>query len=325
MSSATPPAYHLRTNKAVERLLFVELLRKLDTALPKPISRYRYVGLGGPFLEDFKLIQLNFGCLKRMTSLEIDENVRCRQRINKPHSQINLTLTSTGNFVEAFRTANDPMLLWFDHSIPEWKTQISECCDLLPRLPPMSIFKVTLIANPIALGATSDPDPLNVRAEKLSAMFGRGAEFAGNDVTRNAFPMTLFGILRRAFYEAVPDSNERILRPLAAYQYDDGTQVLTVTVMVGPATDVDATIKRGRLSKWPFSNLDWRVPRVIDVPNLSLRERFAVDRLLPGATASRVVKRLKLRLEKSDSDSASVLDRYVQLYRHVPHFLRSVP
>jgi hypothetical protein len=325
MSSSGPPAYHLRTNKAVERLLFIELLRKLDGALPKPVSSYRYVGLGGPFLEDFKLIQLNFGCTKRMTSLEVDGNVRCRQLLNRPHSQVDLTLTSTADFVDRFRSARDPMLVWFDHSVPNWKGQISESCDLLPRLPDMSIFKITLVANPNALGGASSSDPPKLRAEALSRLLGRPSEFQAADVTRVALPTTLLRILQRAIYAAVPDTNERILRPLAVFQYDDGSQILTVAVIVGPATDVDRVLKTARLAKWPFSNLDWSEPRVIDVPNLSLRERFAVDRLLPAATASRIVKRLKLRLDTSDKASAVALDRYIQLHRHVPHFLRSVP
>jgi hypothetical protein len=63
------PAYHLRTNKAVERLLFIELLRRLDRALSRPIAQYKYVGLGGPYLEDFNLLHATFGN-NEMTSLE---------------------------------------------------------------------------------------------------------------------------------------------------------------------------------------------------------------------------------------------------------------
>src|SRR5258706_16377823 len=95
----TSPAYHLRTNKAVERLLFLELLRKLDGSLPRRIRLYEYVSLGGPYLEDFALVHAAFKN-RHMTSLEVNEHVRTRQVVNLPYSCIDLTIDSTTDFVD---------------------------------------------------------------------------------------------------------------------------------------------------------------------------------------------------------------------------------
>src|SRR5256885_1563207 len=108
------PAYHLRTNKAVERLLFLELLRKLEGNLRVSVGKYQYVGLGGPYLEDFGAIHGAFGS-RSMTCLEIKKHVYSRQRINQPHSQITLTLDSTSDFVKNYKTGKKPPLVWFDY------------------------------------------------------------------------------------------------------------------------------------------------------------------------------------------------------------------
>ena len=57
MSAGTSrhPPYHLRPNKAIDRFLLVDLLRHVPYEERK---RYEYIGLGGPFLEDFKIMPL---------------------------------------------------------------------------------------------------------------------------------------------------------------------------------------------------------------------------------------------------------------------------
>src|SRR2546426_986975 len=114
------PAYHLRTNKGVERLLFLDLLRRLDGRLPQQIESYRYVGLGGPYLEDFGMIHAAFGN-RRMLSLELEPHVRSRQLINRPYARIEPTLDSTETFVEQYETGNVPLIVWFDYEWQDWK------------------------------------------------------------------------------------------------------------------------------------------------------------------------------------------------------------
>ncbi len=54
----TPPAYHLRTNKAIDRFTFIEAIRRM--ASPKELSECTYYGFGGPYLEDFRLLHESF-------------------------------------------------------------------------------------------------------------------------------------------------------------------------------------------------------------------------------------------------------------------------
>ena len=59
MSKASSLPYKLRPNKAVDRELFLSLLCRLGAHLM--VERYKYIGLGGPFLEDFRLLHKRTG------------------------------------------------------------------------------------------------------------------------------------------------------------------------------------------------------------------------------------------------------------------------
>lgn len=318
------PAYHLRTNKNVERLLFVELLRKLDGRLPAPVARYKYVSLGGPYLEDFALMHGTFGN-RSMTSLEIKRHVRSRQRINQPHSRVDLNdlkPSSTTDFVEEFERGRTPLIVWFDYEWPDWKTQISESCDLLRELPSMSVFKITLSGRTKDLVKGNAADPLVEVAETFNETFGAFGPFSAADVNSAHICNTLYRICRRAIAEAIPDSKSRCVRTLASYQYNDGTPILTITMIVGPIAKIEDVIGRVQLDKWPFSDLNWHGTKEINVPSLSWREKLAVDQLLPDASARTVLRKLKLQLTEKYDDSIKVMENYVQFYRHVPQFLR---
>jgi hypothetical protein len=107
------PAYHLRTNKQVERALFTDLLRRIAPHLGTAPENCSYVGMGGPYLEDFAVIQTVMGC-KKMTSLEISPHVVRRQEFNQPHCRITLTKMSSGEWVHQYKPDASPVVVWFD-------------------------------------------------------------------------------------------------------------------------------------------------------------------------------------------------------------------
>jgi hypothetical protein len=313
--SAAPP-YHLRPNKAVERLLFVELLKRVDRLRTTKIADYSYVGLGGPYLEDFNLIHTVFGN-RDMISLEAKKDVLTRQHINQPHSSMKLMEMSTDQFVEEYVQGKKPLLVWFDYSTTDWKSQIKECCDLLGKLPEMSIFKVTLCAKPGKLGSTVDQ-----RLEKLNRTFADFKPFVKNDVYEDNFQKTLYRIFRSAVAEAMPDTPELCVRSLASYRYNDGTPILTITTILGPIERIEKIIREGELDNWPFADINWGGPVEIVVPHLSLRERLALDQLLPDADAQKLMQKLNLWLADDEASSLKAIATYIQFYRHVPQFLR---
>ena len=315
------PAYHLRTNKGVERLLFLDLLRRMDGRLPKPIESYQYVSLGGPYLEDFGMIHGAFGN-RRMLSLELKPHVRSRQLINRPYARINPTLDTTERFVDNYETGRRPLIVWFDYEWQDWKEQLLESCDLLKKLPPMSIFKITLTGKTKWLGGEGSQDPFVFQAEKLSELFNDYGPFAAAEINEDSICTTLYRLCRQIIADAVPDAREKAVRTLAAYEYNDGTPVLTVTMVTGPLNNIQELVRNAALENWPFAVLNWRTLKKIDVPSLGLRERLAVDRLMPDADARTVVRRLKLRLGENYYESVRAMANYIEFYRYVPQLLR---
>lgn len=308
------PAYHLRMNKMVERLLFIDLLHRLNRLLSKRIDEHTYVGLGGPYLEDFNLIHGTFGN-RRMISLEIDEWVVSRQRINRPHSAVELTSQSTAQFTEKFNLLSEALIVWFDYSRQNWADQMSECCELLQKLSPMSILKVTFS------GATRKEDPKDT-AKRLSETFADYGPFEDDEVLPRTICGTLYSILEKSVADAIPDTDSRCVRTLASYRYDDGTPILTVTMIVGPLGAVRDLLQNKTIRKWRFADLNWSGPKEIAVPSLGLRERLAVDQLLPDADANTILETLELQLARKAKDSTKQMNHYLQFYRQVPQFLR---
>jgi hypothetical protein len=308
------PAYHLRMNKMVERLLFVELLHRLDGLLPVRIEQHTYVGLGGPYLEDFNLIHATFA-IRKMISLEIHNWILTRQRINCPHSAVEITATSTMTFVEEFEPTGESFIVWFDHSRPDWAQQISECCNLLQKLPPMSILKITF-------SGLAKRETLDETATKLNETFTDFGPFEARDVHSDNICETLYSILQKSIALAMPDTPDKSVRSLASYRYDDGTPILTVTMIVGPIKEIEGLIRKAGLKGWHFADIGWKGTRQIDVPSLGIREKLAIDQLLPGADAGVVLTTLGLRLEKRSKDSRRQMANYLQFYRQVPQFLR---
>jgi hypothetical protein len=154
VSTAGSIPYHLRQNKAIERNLFVDLLGRIGRY--RNISEYMYVGFGGPFLEDFKLLHAQLRMTKMM-SLEADKNVYARQKFNQPLSCVELSNFDSASFLNSHEF-EEPSMVWFDYAEPsQIGTQVAEIQRLVSKLNPGDIFKVTLNASPATLGST----PLN--------------------------------------------------------------------------------------------------------------------------------------------------------------------
>jgi hypothetical protein len=180
----------------------------------------------------------------------------------------------------------------------------------------MSIFKLTLPGAVTWLGGKDNAE----NAERLSQMFQDYGPFDERQVFRKAISQTMYKVCRRSIGDAIPDSRRRCVRSLASYYYDDGTPVLAITMIVGPLEQVD--IISNELSSWPFADVNWAGPKRIAIPSLSMREKLAIDRLLPDASARTIVNKLRLRLDKNYPKSIEAIANYVDLYRHAPQFVR---
>lgn len=334
-------AYSIRPNKSIERLLFVELLQRIDRALPEPVHEYCYVGMGGPFLEDFKLMYSVFG-MQKMISIEESAETYKRQEFNKPYGHIQCLNMSSGRFIDRIddHIGGVPLVVWLDYTAPStMRQQIIEFETLLPKLSPYDIVKITLNALPNGL---SDDDEENAslktaqeRAEALRKRLGDKlpneldgqsmAEVLPKFATRKRFPRLLSAMVKIAAYGALEGKSVEF-QPLSSYVYADGQQMFTFTGILLPQSKRKAFVEGSTLSHWDLASTEWdRAPMQIRVPFMSLKERNELDSRLAELGGQELLERMGYLLMKDEQETAVALEDYRRFSRHYSHFVRALP
>lgn len=316
--------YNLRQNKAIERSLFVDLLSRIGRC--RNISRYTYIGFGGPFMEDFKLLHSELR-IHKMISLEIDKNVLARQKFNVPLACIELSDKGSSDFLigHEFTGSN---IVWFDYAIPkDLPKQLAEVESLVSKLSAGDIIKITLNANPATLGdppAGSGQDLLTFRAAvALKRLANYGPAIIDSDkVSSKAYPTLLLRALESAMKNGLSGAVNLVLQPLTAFIYADGQQMLTATAIVLKNGHRKDFVLRSRLYAWDYNCLDWKKPISISIPDLSMKERLQIESLLPGATPKEIEKELGYFIGGKKKDAAGLMENFVKYYRLSPSYSR---
>lgn len=168
MSGSSIP-YHLRQNKAVERALFLEQLHKINLWLDgkqlENLSAYRYIGFGGPFLEDFKSIHRELKITK-MVSIEYDTDTLKRQEFNKPISCIELLEepTTSTNFIASDGFC-ESSIMWLDYVNTDYQSQFDDLRNSIAKMAEYDILKVTLNSNVANIKVDTTEDLQRARQE----------------------------------------------------------------------------------------------------------------------------------------------------------------
>ncbi|MCP3896226.1 MAG: hypothetical protein GY706_16590, partial [Bacteroides sp.] len=287
MSAGTSIPYHLRPNKAVERGLFIQSLRKINKFTN--ISDYRYIGFGGPFLEDFKVLHHELK-ISDMVCVEIDENVRLRQQFNKPLSCIDFLdeACSATDFINEYEFDKES-IVWLDFvSFKDLNRQLSDVSRLLSNLCHGDIFKVTLNANSANLGNVDDgANQHKYRLKKFKELVT--SEFEPHGLTEESmyskvFPNTLLEALNRAVSKGMASACQLEAVLLSAFVYEDGQKMLTATGIVLNKTEKDEFFEKTRIDIWPYFASNWKETKNISLPALSARERLQVEQMLPDGS-----------------------------------------
>jgi hypothetical protein len=328
MSGENVP-YHLRPNKFVERALFVELLTHVNAV--QPIPDYLYVGFGGPYLEDFKVLHQQFG-IKHMLSLEQEAWVHQRQQFNIPYSCVKCRNQTSGEFLADYDEAVRPygkkrkVLIWLDYAQANGtRRQLNEIRDLTPHLRLYDMLKVTLNANPNTLASEQG---LAVRLQGLQQRLGDllPEGITENEVTKEEYPKVLLRTLERTIKNGMSETKELMLQPLATFVYADSPhQMLTFSGIVIRRDDDGAFLRGSRIQTLDFATTNWKDYQRIDVPFLSVREKLLIDSALFNRRKSKQPpKRLtdKITLANSRDKTRKLIKTYGQFYRFYPHFHR---
>ena len=327
MSGTTVP-YHLRQNKYVERRIFVDLLAYLDRW--KPLKTYLYVGFGAIYFEDFKLIHSQFA-IKKMLSIEREKWIMPRQKINVPFGCIDHKLCNSSDFVQrvdtyrhSYKVTN--ILAWLDYAGgTEIANQLNDVKALIPSLVANDILKVTFEADPEKLVPKTDLADEEIFTARLEQLRSRlGAQFLPEGVkpeqmTETAYPMVLCEAFKRVAASAMKESPELVFQPVGCYAYKDSVQMVTLTGILLRRTERAQFRARTRLETFALASLLWELHR-IEVPDLSLREKFILDREIFQKTAKGVEKRIRFSFAKDRTESLNMIDSYMKFYRYYPTY-----
>ena len=140
----TSPAYHLRPNKAVDRLSFIEAIRFLGQL--GNLSEYTYYCLGGPYLEDCRLLYEFYPEIK-MVSVEKDAEVYKRQAFHLPCGTIQLKPTELKSFIAQYEPKDQKSIFWLDYTALEYG-HFQDFMALIGKVAAKSMIKITLRAAP---------------------------------------------------------------------------------------------------------------------------------------------------------------------------------
>lgn len=317
--------YQLRPNKAVERLVFLELLRRLDPAVQIG-TEYDYVGFGGPQMEDFRLLHEVFPEMK-MLSVERELDVLKRQRFNGPHTNVRCKLQTSEDFVSRVSDRRK-LVVWLDYTDADQRpAQIAEFQSLLRSLRSRSVVKLTLNASPSSLGGAAGERAL--QAKRLKVFLSDFGRCFPNGLEEEAmadenFPSALLSVVDYASREAFSGRGDWRFQPLTSAAYADSRQqMMTVTGIVGRRTDLSSVLIASKAATWDFSRLSWTDPAVrIRVPELTLKERIFINQLLPKLSndVETVQRRLGFLLDETQGGSEEKLRNYILFQRHYPYW-----
>ena len=319
-------AYRLRPNKAVDRELFLSLLSRLSAKLK--LEQYSYVGLGGPFLEDFRLIHARIG-IDTLICVESEEAVHLRQSFNRPIESMQCVHAKLEEFLEASEF-DAPVVLWLDFTEPKAVVgQIEAFARQTCELPIYSIVRITLNANPASLGkppagqmavALPGEDKAGGNETELEWRLARFKERLGGSVpsglaptamTHRNFGPSLLEALRLCAERVILDKPARKLVWALATHYSDGQAMVTATAVIVPEADQDL---RGIVEAWPYASTP-QEPLRLDVPALSTIERLTMESI-PDPKA-----RMGYDLPVSDMGE-DPFEAFRRFYRVYPHFAR---
>ena len=318
------PSYHLRPNKTADRFALIEAIRRLERLSGEWLGGYTYHSLGGPYLEDFRLL---YEFCPDINMVSIDKNVQTlrRQKCHLPCGKVKLTLDDMSSFIAQFNPSEEKSIFWLDYTNLEY-SHFEDFEALLAKVAEGSLIKITLRSQP-----TDYSLPKKERGKKVKqfqAKFGNVMRNPSSVLPTRApnFAYFLQDMIRVAADRALPPSqNPFTFFPVSSFYYSDSTWMFTLTGIVlqdGRRNDVQRAF-----ADWEFANLSWSRPRLIDIPILSTKERLYLQRLLPssGATGKKLRRALGYLIDESVPKTEAALERYAAFHRYSPYVLRGVP
>lgn len=327
MSNGSSLPYRLRQNKSVDRELFLGLLLRLAATLK--LEDYQYIGLGGPFLEDFRLVHARLG-IDDLICIEKEKNVHKRQQFNRPVNRVKCVNNTLEDYLDE-TDIEKPVILWFDYTDPGAITdQIERFSQTISTVPINSIFRITLNANPSSLG-TPDPGELAVEVdgferpdenektihewrldrfrERLGDLFPSGLQ--PEKMTYKNYGTCVLQALYLAVEKEILNLPDRKIIWALATHYADGQPMVTATLIINHEEN---TLVKTLVEDWEYYSSPMS-PLMLDMPALSTLERLTME------SCDNAKEKMGFNLPKSDMGE-DPFESFNKFHRVFPHFSR---
>ena len=315
-------SYRLRPNKHIDRELFAELISLLVTS--SSVEDYVYISMGGNHLRDHMAIYRRAG-LRKLYAFDLDQEVVDRQVFNVPfkgviccsHSSAELP-ARLNDIVEHFKAEH--AIIWLDYTKPNRLEQLQEIETIAEKMQVGDILRVTMNADFRGLKkyeAQLTPEqkalPQNKRnGVLLRRMLGRYLPSGIVELDYSEMVCALARCIGRASARGVEvHSDNRFPQPILLTKYTDTTPMLTATMIL---TDVNGLpeVPKG----WEYAPKKWDEIERIVAPDLSARERLALDHLMHKG-ASEIRDQLGFALDDSAVKSYSKFHRFYPSFQAV--------
>jgi hypothetical protein len=306
----------MRQNKAVDRLMFIEVIKRLDKI--GSLSEYTYYGLGGPYLEEFRLLYEFFPDIE-MVSIEKNAEIVKRADFHMPCGKLRLEYADSRDFLIHYDPKDKKSIFWLDYTNLSMHT-FEDFQTLLPKVTANSIIKLTLRAEP--RDYKNEDDRISFR-RKFEAFMPDSIVYPPVEFEKLA--ALLQEMLQIASQQILPAINELVFQPMASFYYTDGDGMFTLTGIVCERNQWDNI--RNHFGDLPFSNFNWNKPKSIDLPYLSTKERLYLERHLPfnGDPGEGLLNILGYSIDEDRSKSIAKFRQYADFHRYFPYFIKAIP
>ena len=292
-----PPSYRLinfslRPAKAVERRMIVEVCSRLGAF--SNLLRFRYVGLGSPFFNDFALMHRRYG-MTNLISIERESGNKDRFVFNKPFDCIQLVWGESTDELPNLYWDGIPSIVWMDYDDPINEGMMADIGTIVRQLEPGSMVLFTVQAEGNTF-KSKDKSSLDGSREKDTNPLDRLREKVGDFVPHDTTPEDMRGkrfqklvrrIVDNEFKRALSQRNAAVppesvvqYKQLFNVLYADGVRMTTIGGVIFRADQAE------RVSSCEFSDFEFLRegddPFEIRVPVLTYREQLRLSAELPS-------------------------------------------
>ncbi len=327
------PPYHLRTNKAVDRLFLVNILRAFGAG--KDFSNFTYYSLAGPFLEDLRVMD-HFIPEMKLVSLESNSQTWERQKFNQFCSRLELKNCTLSDFFTHDYSASPYDVFWLDFTDLKFE-RFNEFQRVLRSVLPNSVVRITLRAEPeVNIDSLEDRLPekeyFGLRKEleqsfenEFDLVLSPQIDLSNAFEKTTVFASLVQEMIKTAASQALDNPGSEVdFLPVQCTRYNDNTQMVSVTGIVCTRADIQAI--RIKLEAIPFTNFGWEECHKINVPALTVKERLHLEKHLPiptGQNAGDILfEALGYMIDNGAKRSKLQLTHYAECHREYPKFVQ---